>query len=283
MVKAWVLEVHHRVFNQSSCIHMAKTALKSHTRTGAWHRVADSESPDGSPQAKCDGQLPGKRSEPEPRSPAHRNVSAAVKTLANFVKVHGTCRALPALVHSRRCLASGPRAFAAPLRFRPVRPGPSAWHEMPGHAAHGVFALQGQLLAGLRRVMGGPRGVWRGDGGSLWLPRVRGGCRCGRSGVDAHGNPGTSITCNRTARWGAELRAGLTGRMGRSGRFPGIASRAGGAGLTGRNRRVCSFDGKSTFRERRFRMQDGIVSAGAALIGAWRSAGSAWTQYYRGC
>jgi hypothetical protein len=36
---------------------------------------------------------------------------------------------------------------------------------------------------------------------------------------------------------GARLRAGLTGRRGRSGRYPGIASRAGGAGLTGRNRK----------------------------------------------
>jgi hypothetical protein len=81
---------------------------------------------------------------------------------------------------------------------------------------------------------------------------------------------------------GARLRAGLTGRMGRSGPFPGIASRAGGAGLTGRNRKVCSVDRKSTFRERRFRMQDGIASAGAALIRVCRSAGSAWTQCYRG-
>ena len=34
----------------------------------------------------------------------------------------------------RRCCISGTRALAALLRFRPVRPARSAWHEMPGHA-----------------------------------------------------------------------------------------------------------------------------------------------------
>ena len=38
---------------------------------------------------------------------------------------------------------------------------------------------------------------------------------------------------------------------------------------------------KSAFRERRFRMQGGIASAGAALFRVCRSAGSAWTQYYQ--
>jgi hypothetical protein len=33
------------------------------------------------------------------------------------------------------CPACGPRAFAAHPRFRPVRPAPSAWREMPGHAS----------------------------------------------------------------------------------------------------------------------------------------------------
>ena len=47
----------------------------------------------------------------------------------------------------------------------------------------------------------------------------------------------TSIQTPTRCVAGAGQSAGLTGRKGRSGWGPGIASRAGGAGLTGRNRR----------------------------------------------
>ena len=102
----------------------------------------------------------------------------------------------------------------------------------------GVVALQGQLSAESCRVMGGTRGVWR--GGAMvdsWLPRMRVRCRCVRSGVDPHANPSTSIACNRTARWRGEAMSWPYRPNGLPGRFPGIASRAGGAGLTGRNRK----------------------------------------------
>ncbi len=78
-------------------------------------------------------------------------------------------------------------------------------------------ALQGQFLAGTHRVMG----------------RTRGGLR---SGVAADANPCVLIACNDGRRCGVRLRTGLTGRKGCLCRFPGIASRAGGPGLTGRNR-----------------------------------------------
>ena len=72
----------------------------------------------------------------------------------------------------------------------------------------GVVALQGQLLAGPRRVMGGTRGVLRGGAMvDFWLPRVRVVCRCVRSGVDPHANPGTSIEGNRTARGRGEAKS----------------------------------------------------------------------------
>jgi hypothetical protein len=41
----------------------------------------------------------------------------------------------------------------------------------------------------------------------LWLPRVRVVCRCVRSGVDPHANPGTSITGDRTARLRGEAKS----------------------------------------------------------------------------
>ena len=41
----------------------------------------------------------------------------------------------------------------------------------------------------------------------LWLPRVRAGCRCARSGVDANADPGTSIAGNRMARWGGDAKS----------------------------------------------------------------------------
>ena len=54
----------------------------------------------------------------------------------------------------------------------------------------GIIALQGQLLAGPRRVMGGTRGMLRGGAMvDLWLPRVRVRCRCIRSCVEMHANP----------------------------------------------------------------------------------------------
>ena len=71
----------------------------------------------------------------------------------------------------------------------------------------------------------------------LWLPQVRAGCRCVRYGVDAKANPGASIACNRTVRLRGGAKSWPYRPKGLSGRFPGIASRAGGAGLTGRNRK----------------------------------------------
>jgi hypothetical protein len=72
----------------------------------------------------------------------------------------------------------------------------------------GGVALQGQFLAGPRRVMVGTRGVWRGGAiADLCLPPVRVGCRGVRSGVDAHTNPGTSIGCNRTPRCRGEAKS----------------------------------------------------------------------------
>jgi hypothetical protein len=102
----------------------------------------------------------------------------------------------------------------------------------------GGVALQGQFLAGPRRVMGGTRGVWRGGTiADLCLPRVRVGCRGVRSGVDAHTNPGTSIGCNRTPRCRGEAKSWPYRPRGTFAPGSGIASRAGGTGLTGRNRK----------------------------------------------
>jgi hypothetical protein len=165
----------------------------------------------------------------------------------------------------------------------------------------GSVALQGQLLARTRRVLGGTRvrvrcvggraiRVGRARGGRAPAPasrdapmststqalraptwRVAGaGLRAGLTGRNRRGaccerggfgfracfggdccppchvlvvkpRP-TSTHASRVTAWcvaGAGLRAGLTGRKGLSGWGPGIASRAGGAGLTGRNRRGC--------------------------------------------
>jgi hypothetical protein len=57
----------------------------------------------------------------------------------------------------------------AQLCLRPVSPGPSAWHEMPGQVARGSLALQGQFSGercgfGVSRVCGG--GPW--VAGDLW-------------------------------------------------------------------------------------------------------------------
>jgi hypothetical protein len=108
----------------------------------------------------------------------------------------------------------------------------------------GGVALQGQFLAGPRRVMVGARGVWRGGAiADLCLPRVRVVCRGVRSGVDAHTNPGTSIGCNRTPRCRGEAKSWPYRPRGTFAPGPGIASRAGGTGLTGRNRKGsgCAF------------------------------------------
>jgi hypothetical protein len=40
-------------------------------------------------------------------------------------------------VRFRRSRIRGLHAFTALLRFRPVGPAPSAWHEMPGYASPG--------------------------------------------------------------------------------------------------------------------------------------------------
>ncbi len=47
----------------------------------------------------------------------------------------GAAFAFWGLVRGRRSRIRGLHAFAGPLRFRPVGPVPSAWHEMPGYAS----------------------------------------------------------------------------------------------------------------------------------------------------
>jgi hypothetical protein len=74
-----------------------------------------------------------------------------------------------------------------------------------------------------------------GDGGFVG-DGANAGCRGPGSGFDANPNPDTSITCNRTARCRGEAKSWPYRPKGRKGWVPGIASRAGGAGLTGRNR-----------------------------------------------
>jgi hypothetical protein len=112
----------------------------------------------------------------------------------------GTAFAFWGLVRGRRSRICGLHAFAGPLRFRPVGPVPSAWHEMPGHASPDAVALQGQFLVRNRRERGGMREMLRGGGMvGLGLPRAHV-CRRAGSGVDANANPGTWIACNRSAR-----------------------------------------------------------------------------------
>ena len=89
-------------------------------------------------------------------------------------------------------------------------------------------ALQGQLLAGPCRVMGGPRGELRGGAMvDLLVPGSPVGCRGPGSGNDANANPDTTITCNRTARSQGEAKSWPYRPKGRTGWVPGIASRAG--------------------------------------------------------
>jgi hypothetical protein len=96
-----------------------------------------------------------------------------------------------------------------------------------------LVALQGQFLVRNRRERGGTREMLRGGGWSVWVCReVRVGGRGVRGGVGANAGPGN---VDRVQPVGAlqmlELRTGLTGRKGRPGRVPGIASRAGDLAL----------------------------------------------------
>jgi hypothetical protein len=72
-----------------------------------------------------------------------------------------------------RC-ASGSCAFAARLRFRPVRPVPSAWHEMPGH---GSPRVRRPAVAVLSRNL--PC-----DGSYAWRTALRRRCGCEPVRVD---------------------------------------------------------------------------------------------------
>jgi hypothetical protein len=86
----------------------------------------------------------------------------------------GAAFAFWGLVRGRRSRICGLHAFAGPLRFRPVGPVPSAWHEMPGHASPDAVALQGQFLVRNRRERGGMREMLRGGGMvGLGLPRAQ--------------------------------------------------------------------------------------------------------------
>jgi hypothetical protein len=98
------------------------------------------------------------------------------------------------------------------LRFRPVRPAHSAWHEMPGYGFPELRRPVRQFFVSTRSVTGG----------------TPGGC--------VRGAVVESRVTTRRVR-GAELRTGLTGRKGCKAGGPGISSRAGGTGLTGRNRK----------------------------------------------
>jgi len=101
-----------------------------------------------------------------------------------------------------------------------------------------VVAPQGQLSAGPCRVMGGPRGVLRGEAMVGLL--VTGGALVAAPQVPVSTRtPARTHQSRATGRRvaGARLRAGPTGRRDAEGWGPGISSRAGGAGLTGRNRR----------------------------------------------
>ena len=71
---------------------------------------------------------------------------------------------------------SGSYAFSARLRFRPVRPVRSAWHEMPGHGSARVRRPARAVLS--RKPPCDGSYAWRGDGG-LGLPRTAFPRRCG--------------------------------------------------------------------------------------------------------
>ncbi len=100
------------------------------------------------------------------------------------------------LARFMRSRVFGLHAFAALLRFRPVRPVPPAWHEMPGHAcaerrrpARAVFSKVPPCDGWYARGV-----AWRGDW-SVWVcreVRVGGrGVRGVRGVVGANAGPGT--------------------------------------------------------------------------------------------
>jgi hypothetical protein len=133
---------------------------------------------------------------------------------------------------------TGRNRMGALLRFRPEGPALTAWHEMPGQASPEASSpCKGSSQQAPCRVMGGPRGGLRGGAMvDLLVPGSPVGCRGQGSGIDANPNPDRSITCNRTARSRGGAKSWPYRPKGRTSWVPGIASRAGGAGLTGRNR-----------------------------------------------
>jgi hypothetical protein len=86
-----------------------------------------------------------------------------------------------------------------------------------------AVALQGQFLARLRRLMGGPRGVLCGGVMVELCAEVRVLVAVAYVLVSmCTPNPDTSILCNLTVRSRARLRAGLTGRTDDGDGFPGF-------------------------------------------------------------
>ncbi len=130
-------------------------------------------------------------------------------------------------MHSRPCLASGPRASGAQLRLRPVRPARSAWHEMPGHASARLRRPARAALSWTPPCDGW--NAWR-VAGRWWI------CGCRGCVLVAAGYvPALMRMRTRVRRsWATERRVG------------GARLRA---GLTGRNRRVRSVDRKSRARQ----------------------------------
>jgi hypothetical protein len=118
---------------------------------------------------------------------------------------------------------SGPRAIAAQLCFRPVRPVPSAWHEMPGSASP-IRRRPARAVLSKTPPFDGRyawRAAWRGDGGIV-CRGARVGC-CGlRFGIDAHAKPGHVDLVQPDGAEQGRLRAGLTGRTGHGNGFPGV-------------------------------------------------------------
>jgi hypothetical protein len=134
---------------------------------------------------------------------------------------------------------SGPAGLPALLGFRPVRPAPSAWHEMPGWAFPGLRRPARAALSTNSPCAGwyACAGTLRG-GRAIRVGRDRGGRAPAPANRDAPMSTSThALRAPKRRVAGVELRAGLTGRKGLAGWGPGIASRADGAGLTGRNRK----------------------------------------------
>jgi hypothetical protein len=114
---------------------------------------------------------------------------------------------------------------------------------MPGWAFPGFRRPAGEALSRNLPCDGWyARDVARRGNGGLVCAGGGVGCRGIRSGVGANASPGTGITCNHTAGCRGGAKSWPYRPRGLPGWCPGIASRAGGAGLTGRNRkgaRVC--------------------------------------------